>query len=195
MVGKGALPPLTDDGSTNSFDLFGNHQIRLALIADHYYQTGYNGSNAFLLYRKNGKVFVTQVLNGYYSRADSSVDIDRAKLNDRQLVEVPTANSMPPSFVSYFFAIDPKTNKAVPENLFKDGNKLANEIHSAMLLSEPADLGLPKTAGELKIISGNRLAPTFSAYEEDDRGQIDDNGRKLRRIVYRWNGRFYPRSR
>ena len=60
-----------------------------------------------------------------------------------------------------------------------------------MLLSDLKDLGLPQSAGELKIIRRHRLAPSFSAYEEDERGRINDNGRKLRRIVYRWNGRFY----
>jgi hypothetical protein len=178
-----------------SFDLFGNRQIRLALIPDPCYQTGYNGSNAFLLYRKDGKVFVSLVLNGYYSRIDNSVGIDVANLNGRQFVEVSTANNMPPSLVSYLFVIDPKTNKAIPKEIFKDGGKLTNEIYSAMLMNEPADVGLPKNAEALKILSGNRLASSFSAYEEDERGKIDDNGRKLRRIVYRWNGRFYSRSR
>ena len=178
-----------------SFELFGGHQMRLALILDPCYQTGYSGSNAFLLYRKNGNVFVSQVLNGYYSRVDNSVGIDFANLNGQQLVEVATANSMPPSLVSYFFVIDPKTNKAIPKQIFKDGGKLTNEIYSAMLMNEPADVGLPKSAEALKIFSDNRLAQTFSAYEESERGKIDDNGRKLRRIVYRWNGRFYSRSR
>lgn len=196
----GSAGELTDDEKEQwqrgdySFDLFGNRELRLVLIPDPCYQTGFNGSNAFLLYRKTGKVFVTQVLNGYYSRVDNSVGIDFANLTRQRLVEVSTANSMPPSLVSYYFVIDPKTNRAVPKKLFKDGNKLTNEIHSAMLLSEPADLGLPKNAGELKIISGNRLAPGFSVYQETDRGKIDDNGRKLRRIVYRWNGRFYTRA-
>ena len=177
------------------FDLFGNHQMRLALILDPCYQTGFSGSNAFLLYRKDGRVFVSQVLNGYYSRVDNSVGIDVADLNGRQLVEVSTANSMPPALVYYYFVIDPKTNKAVPKKLFRDGNKLTNEVYSAMLLSDPADLSLSKDAGELKIIHSHRLAPTFSIYEESERGKIDDNGRKLRRIVYRWNGRFYTRAR
>jgi hypothetical protein len=52
-------------------------------------------------------------------------------------------------------------------------------------------VGLPHNAGELEILQRHRLAPSFSAYEEDERGRINDNGRKLRRIVYRWNGRFY----
>jgi hypothetical protein len=178
-----------------SFDLFGNHELRLALIPDPCYQTGYSGSNAFLLYRKDSKVFVSQVLNGYYSRVDNSAGIDFASLNGQQLVQVGTANNMPPSLFSHVFVIDPKTNKAIPKQIFKDGNKLTNEMHSAMLMSEPADVGLPKSAEALKIFSGNRPASSFSAYEEDERGKIDDNGRKLRRIVYRWNGRFYSRVR
>ena len=44
-----------------SFDLFGNHQFRLALIADPCYQAGYNGSNAFLLYRKEQQGVCGQV--------------------------------------------------------------------------------------------------------------------------------------
>jgi len=172
------------------FDLFGNHQMRLALIPDPCYQIGYNGSNAFLLYRKDGKVFVSQVLNGYYSRVDNSVGVDFA-FNGEQLVEVATANNMPPTVVSYLFAIDPKTNKAVPRKIFMQGGKLTNQIYSAMLMNEPADVGLPKNAEALKILSGNRLASSFSAYEETEGGKIDDNGRNLRRIIYRWNGRFF----
>ena len=175
-----------------SFDLFGNHQMRLVVVPDPCYQTGYNGSNAFLLYRKDGRVFVSQVLNGYYSRVDNSVGIAFANLRGGQVVfEVTTANSMTPSLRSYFFVIDPKTNKAVPKKIFKDGEKLTNEIYSAMLMNEPTDVGLPKDAEALKILRGNRLAMSFSAYEEHERGKIDDNGRKLRRIIYRWNGRFY----
>ncbi len=56
-----------------AFQLFGNHQMRLVLLADSCYLTGYAGSNAFLLYRKEGKLFVTQVLNGYASRVANSV--------------------------------------------------------------------------------------------------------------------------
>jgi hypothetical protein len=102
---------------------------------------------------------------------------------------------MPPGVTHYYFVIDPKTNQAVPKKLFQEGAKLTNEIYSAMLFSEPKDWGLPKDAGELKLIRNNRLAPTFSVYEESENGKIDDNGRKLRRITYTWNGRFYVRGR
>ena len=174
------------------FQLFGNHQMRLVVLADPCYQTGYAGSNAFLLYRKDGRVFVTQALNGYASRVANSVGVDFANLNGQQLVEVSTANSVPPSLWYHYFVIDPKSNKAVPKNIFKAGNKLTNEIYSAMLMAELKDLGLPKDAGELNIIRNGRLAPIFSAYEEDEHGKIDD---RLRRIIYRWNGRFYVKGR
>ena len=179
-----------------SFDLVGDRQFRLALLADPCYQPHFSGANVFLLYRKNSQVFVTQVLDGYYSRVENSVGVDIAMMNGRQLIEISTANSLPPEYTYYYFVIDPKTNKAEPARIFKEGKGFTNQIYSDMLMSEPADLGLPKSAGELQIIKGKRLAPSFSAYEEDERGRINDNGRKLRRIVYRWNGRFYaPQNR
>jgi hypothetical protein len=50
------------------FGLFGNGSMRLVLLYDPCYQTGYNGSVAFLLYRTADKVYVTRLLDGYYSR-------------------------------------------------------------------------------------------------------------------------------
>ena len=197
----GSAGELTDEEKENwrsgnySFDLFGNSEIRLMQIPDPCYQTGFSGSNLFLLYRKDGKVFVTEVLDGHYSRVDNSVGIDFAVSNGRQIVEVSTSNSMPPSMIYYYFVIDPRTNKALPKNIFMRGNRLTNNIYSDMLMAEPKDLGLPASASELNIIVNHRLAPTFSAYEEDARGRIETNGRKLRRIVYRWNGQTYTRSR
>jgi len=172
--------------------VFGNHQMRLIMLRDPCYATEYSGANGFVLYRLAGKVFVTQVLNGYASRVANSVGIDFATMNGEQLIEISTANSFPPSLLSYYFAIDPKTNQAVPKNIFKEDNKLTNEIYSDMLMGEPKDFGLPKDAVELNIIRNGRLAPAFSAYEQDEHGKIDD---RLNRIIYRWNGKFYVRSR
>ena len=174
------------------FNLIGNQQMRLVMIDDPCYQVGFSGSNAFLLYHKDGKVFVSQLLNGYYSRVDNSVGIDFATLNGQQIIEISTANSMPPSLYYYYFAIDPKTNKAFPRKIFKDGKKLTNEIYSDMLMDEPKDLGLPKEASELNIIRNGRLAPSFSSYEVDEHGKIHGiQNRNLNRTIYRWNGRFY----
>ncbi len=188
---------LTDDEKQRwkdgdfSFNLFGNHEVRLALLDDPCYQTGFAGSNAFLLYHKDGKVFVSQVLNGYYSRVDNSVGITFAKLNGQQIIEISTANSMPPSMVYYYFTIDPVTNKAAPKKIFKDGNKFTNQVYSDMLLADPKDIGLPANASELNVIVNGRMAPSFSAYDQNERGRIEASGRKFHRIIYRWNGRFY----
>ena len=133
------------------------------------------------------------MLNGYFSRVANSVGIDSANLNGRRIIEVSTANSFPPSLVDYYLEIDPATKKAAPKKLFKVDNKLTNEIYSDMLMADTSDVGLPKSAAELRIILGRRLAPTFSVYEEDERGNIKAAGRKLRRVIYRWNGRFYSR--
>lgn len=173
--------------------LFGDEQTRLMLIADPCYQTGYGGANAFVLHRRDGRMFVTQVLDGYYSRADNSVGINFADLNGQRIIEVTTGNSMPPSLVSYFFAIDWQ-GRAIPKKIFRTGGRLTNEIYSAMLMAEPRDLNLPAGATELNIIRNGKLAPRFSVYAEHERGTIDADGRKLRRVVYRWNGRFYSRT-
>ena len=172
--------------------VFGNHQMRLIMLRDPCYATEYSGANGFLLYRRAGKVFVSQVLDGYASRVANSVGIDFATMNGEQLIEIQTANSFPPALVSYYFAIDPKTNHAVPNKIFKQDNKLTNEIYSDMLMGDPKDFGLPKDATELNIIRNGRLAPTFSAYEQDDHGKIDN---RLTRVIYRWNGKFYVRSK
>jgi hypothetical protein len=171
--------------------VFGNHQMRLVMLRDPCYATGYSGANGFLLYRSGVKVFVSQVLDGYASRVANSAGIDFATANGEQLIEISTANSFPPSLVSYFFAIDPKTNHAIAKRIFKDDNKLTNEIYSDMLMGDPKDFALPKDATELNIIRNGRLAPTFSAYEQNEHGKIDN---RLRRIIYRWNGKFYSRA-
>jgi len=100
------------------FWLFGNDRIRLMLIPDPCYQTEYGGSNAFLLYRAGGKVVVSQVLDGYFSRADNSVGLDFARLNAEQIVEVSTGSGgLNPSLTDYYFAIDPRTNQVI--NIFR----------------------------------------------------------------------------
>lgn len=176
------------------FRLFGNQTLRLILFPDPCYQTGYNGSVAFLLYRSGGRVYVTKLLDGYYSRIENSVGFDFANLNGQQIIEISTANNMTPAFTNYYFVIDPVTHHAVPRKLFKQGKTLTNEIRSAMLLGEPSELGLPRGARDMQIISRHRLLPTFRTYEEayvDGEG----NGRKLSQTVFRWNGRFYASTR
>lgn len=175
--------------------LFGNHQIRMVLIDDPCFQPGYQGSNAFLLYYDAGKVVVSQVLNGYSSRADNSVSLDFANLNGQQIVEIATGTGgLVPYLTNYYFVIDPKTRQAKPFNIFRDHGKPTNEVTSVMLFGEMKDYGLPQSASPLYIVRGHRIAASFSLYD-DGSGSIDDNGRMVGRKIYRWNGRFYSPAR
>ena len=185
--------PLTPDqrhsflGDDYVFWLFGNDQIRLVLIPDPCYQTEYGGSNAFVLYRDSNHVTVTQVLDGYFSRADNSVSVRLAKLNTQQIVEISTGSGgLTPSQTNYYFVIDPNTHHAVPKNLFIEDKKPTNEISSAMLLSDSRPASEP-----LKVIQGQTLARSFIIYVDDANGKIDDNGRTLSRKILRWNGTVY----
>ena len=174
-------------GDDYLFWLFGNDQIRLALISDPCYQTEYGGSNAFVLYRNGGRVFVTQVLDGYFSRADNSVNIGFAKLNAQDIVEISTGSGgLTPTLTNYYFVIDPKTNQVVPKNFFKGDHGPTNQISSAMLFNDVRAAATP-----LKVIQGQSLARSFTIYVDDANGKIDDNGRTLTRKTLRWNGNVY----
>ena len=174
-----------------AISLFGNQSLRLIMVTDPCYQAGYNGSVVFLLYREGNRVFVTRVLDGNYSRVDNSVGFDFASVNGQQIIEVSTGNSMPPSVKNYYFIIDPKTHRAVPQKIFKVGRMLTNQISSAIILGEPTELGLPQDAKDMQLIRQHRLLPSFSTYTEVFAGE----GRKLKRTVHRWNGRFYSEDR
>jgi hypothetical protein len=174
-------------------NLFGNSRMRLVLISDPCFQTGYNGSNAFLLYRQNGKVTVTEVLDGYYSRADNSVALDFARLNAEQLIEISTTTGgLLPYITNYYFAID-KKGRAVPKRLFKEGKRLTNKITSAMIPG--GGEMLPQSEAEMEIIKGNKLANSFNTYGVGNGpgGITDASGSRLQRRVYKWNGQFYSR--
>jgi len=173
-------------GGEYSFWLFGNDHIRLVLIPDPCYQSEYGGSNGFLLYRHAGRVSVSQVLDGYFSRADNSVSMSWAKRGGDEIVEVSTGSGgLTPSLTNYYFTIDPRTNQAVPKNLFRGDHGPTNEISSAMLFN-----ATPATT-PLKIIRGQSLSPSFIIYIDNDRGKIDDNGRTLSRKILRWDGKIY----
>jgi hypothetical protein len=174
--------------------LYGDDRFRLVLVFDPCYQPGFNGSDLFLLHRLKEKVFVTQLIDGYFSRVENSIGMNVGWIGTQPIIEISTANSMPPTLINYYFTIDPRTNKAVAKNLFKEGRKFTNEIRSALLFDEPAGLGLPRDADVLQLVNNKRLVPSFSTFAEDEHGTIDSSGGKMRRTVYRWNGQFYLRA-
>jgi hypothetical protein len=169
-----------------AFWMFGNNHTRLLLIPDPCYQTGYGGSNAFVLYSNGGRVTVTQVLDGYFSRADNPVTTAFAQLGNKEILEVSVGSGgLTPNLTNYYFTIDPKSKKAVPKNLFRDEHGPTNQIWSAMLFDvTPANM-------PLRIIRGHSLAPSFMIYIDSEHGKIDDNGRKFARKTLRWNGKIY----
>jgi hypothetical protein len=177
-------------------NLFGQERIRLVLASDPCYQTGYGGSNAFLLYRRaDGRVTVTQVLDGHFSRADNSVGLDFADLNAQQLVEVSTTTGgLNPYITNYYFVIDRATGRAMPKRLFRDGQRLTNRLTSVLILYDGT---FPEAQAEMKIIKGKRLARRFYTYEDrGGRGSLRDaSGRSLQRRVYIWNGQYYSIDR
>ena len=178
-------------GGEYLFWLFGNDRMRLVLVSDPCYQTQYGGSNAFLLYRNGGRdrdadrVVVTQVLDGYFSRADNSVTVSFAKLGAEDIVEIATGSGgLNPTLTNYYFAIDARSKHAVPKNLFIGEHGPTNEISSAMLLESGG-------AEPLKLVRGQALAPSFFIYTDVENGKIHDSGRTLSRKILRWNGKVY----
>jgi hypothetical protein len=169
------------------FWLSGDNQIRLALIPDPCYQTEYGGSNGFLLYRDAGKTYVTQVLDGYFSRADNPVILNFGKLNNELVVEIATwSGGLNPTLTNYYFVVDTETKRALPKKLFAGKHGPTNEITSALLFGDP-----PPNLAPLNIIRRGTFANSFSVYTETENGKIDDNGRMLSRSTKRWNGRIY----
>jgi hypothetical protein len=167
------------------FWLFGKDPVRLVLVSDPCYQTQYGGSNAFLLYRNGDRVVVSQVLDGYFSRADNSVGLAVAKLGSEDIVEISTGSGgLNPYLTNHYFAIDPQSKRAVPKKLFAGEHGPTNEISSAMLMES----GGPEP---LKIVRGHTLAPTFTIYVDEEHGRIQDGGRTLSRKLLRWNGKSY----
>jgi hypothetical protein len=174
-------------------DLFGNGRVRLVVASDPCYQTGYGGSNAFLLYRRGERTIVTQALDGHFSRADNSIGLDFALLNRRQLIEVSTTTGgLNPYITNHYFFMDSATGKALPARIFKDGKGLTNRITSVLILDDGT---FPEELAEMRVIKGSRLAQRFYTYEDTGgEGSIKDaSGRSLRRRVYTWNGRFYAK--
>ena len=126
------------------------------------------------------------MLDGYFSRADNSVSLAFATLHAQEIIEIATGSGgLTPSLTNYYFVIDPRTNHAVPKNLFSGEHGPTNEISSAMLF------GATPASEPLKIVRGNTLARSFSIYNDDANGKIEDNGRTLSRKILRWNGKLY----
>ncbi|HVF89626.1 MAG TPA: hypothetical protein VNH22_06130 [Blastocatellia bacterium] len=105
--------------------VMGNSQIRLVLTPDPHYQNYFNGSNAYILFRKRGRVYVTEALDGYYSRLAKSISLKLYRVNSRRVVEIETVNisAMRPETAGYYFVINKATNRAIPKKPARKGRR------------------------------------------------------------------------
>src|SRR5260370_17242832 len=93
----GSAGALTDEEKAHFTDrdyqflLFGNQQIRLVLVRDPCYQTGYNGSNMFLLFRTDGIVFFIVIFDGIFFRINTFFNVAFYYFHTHQLIYVPTS--------------------------------------------------------------------------------------------------------
>jgi len=179
------------EGGDYFFKLRGNSRFRVIIARDPCYQTGFSGMNVFLLNRVGGKVFASEIIDGFYTRADFPLGFDYAVNGSETIIEISTTSGgLYPTETFYYFTIDKKTKRAVPKMLFRDNGKLTNQIYSSMLLMEPEDYGLPPKSVALAIIKNHRLAKRFYVFE--DVFEILENGNhKLVKTVFKWNGKFY----
>ena len=142
--------------------------------------------NAFVLQRAGGRVYATQVLDAFYTRADPGVSAELARQNGETLVVVETDLAdgfMPPSLSGTYsvYAIDRRSHHAVPRNLFMDRGTLTNEFQYGQYLLDDEELAKQWHAPEL--VRNGRLLPQFYVYT------LDDN--KFTRDAYAWNGKYY----
>jgi hypothetical protein len=180
------------EGGNYYFTLLGNNRFRVIIAKDPCYQTGFSGSNMFLLNRVGGKVMASEVIDGFYTRTDYPPVVNFAMNGTEQIIEIATfSGGLYPTMTSYFFTIDKKTNRAIPKNLFKDNGKMTNQIYSDMILGEPEEYGLPPKSEALGIIKNNRLAKNFYVFEDTGEKFGEDNHQKFHRVIFKWNGKFY----
>jgi hypothetical protein len=167
--------------------LYGDSQTRLLITDDPCVKYSYGTLNVFVLQRAANRVVVTKILDGYFSRADNAVSMKIADTGSQRLLEINAGTGgLQPYATSFLYAIDKRTNRAVPRKLIKDGNAFTHEMnsyHSLGVWANQFDFELPESWEEMSIIKNGRLARQFSVYHE--------GAGKLERTVFKWNGSYY----
>jgi hypothetical protein len=164
------------------YEVFGNSNLRVLKVADPCYQTYYGGANIFLLNRKNDKIYVSELWDGFFNR-NPEIWVNLAPLEKEPVVEIALATSGPgsPFYTSYFFAVNPRTNRAAPKNIFLDPDqKRTNAISSMMDMTGDKTIDHP-----IWVIKKGRLAGSFYLLEDES-----SDGTFTKRTL-RWNGKFY----
>ncbi|MBS1796051.1 MAG: hypothetical protein JSS81_19525 [Acidobacteria bacterium] len=170
-----------DGDEAKKTELLGNSELRIVKFPDPCYRPHENGGALFLLYRKGGKVIASPLADGLFSTRDPDISAAFAVQGGEKIIEIGFSDSAfnQPVLIRRYFAIDPKTGRAGPKNLFAGDKKPTNEIVSM------AGLGDTGGAKPLQVFKNGRLASSF--YVLDDKS---GSGRLVRRTL-RWNGKIY----
>ncbi len=105
-------------------DIYGDAQTRLVITSDPCVKYSYGTLNAFVLHRTANRVVVTQVLDGYFSRADNAARMTIADRGGKRLLTVEVGSGgLHPYSEAFRFVIDPKTYRAVPQQHAKAGKR------------------------------------------------------------------------
>jgi hypothetical protein len=105
-------------------DIYGDAHTRLVITSDPCVKYSYGTLNAFVLQHTATQVVVTQVLDGYFSRADNAVRMSITDRGGKRLLEVQVGSGgLHPESESFHFVIDPKTSRAVPRRRTKVGKR------------------------------------------------------------------------
>lgn len=170
-------------------DLFGDGSTRLLTVVDPCIWYSSNTLNSYILQRDGNRVYATQVLNAYYTRIDEAVAMEVAENNGERLIFIYTNTSdgmMPPSpfTTCYVYAINPRTHRAVPKNIFFD-KRLTNRFRYDDYLF--ADEKLANRWHAPEFVHNGKLASRFTVYYLINH--------RLSRENYVWNGKYFMRSR
>jgi len=193
---KGSVGPLSKEEAEAYFtsDIGGNASLRLVTTADPCLPIGAHADpyDAFLLIKSlDGKIVVTQVLDGAYGNLDSPVDLIQVKdPNDQPLVllrenESQMAPFMHESDTFIAFHINPENSQAEPAKIFParqmgsstvSSSTTTNELYSEIYSEEGLE-GL-KNGTLMAELKTNEL--DSQAFEE-----------RSNRLTYRWDGKAY----
>jgi hypothetical protein len=177
-------------GNNDEINLYGDGSTRLVVVADPCIKYSYGTLNAYVLQRADRRVYATQVLDAFYTRADNSVRMRLAARNGERLMIIERGlvdGMMPPQVRMTWavYAINPRTRRAVPRKIFKENGRLSNELTWDAPPFEDEEAAARWRAPEIE--RDGRLLPRFHLY-------YPYKGR-LGRDTYVWNGRYYARAR
>jgi len=177
-------------GNNDEINLYGDGSTRLVVVVDPCIKYSYSTVNAYVLQRANNRVYVTQVVDSFYSRADNAVRMRLAAQNGERLMIIEKGlvdGLMPPQVkVTWaIYAINPNTYRAVPRKIFKEKGKLTNEMAWDAPPFEEDEANNRWRDPELD--RNGKLLPRFYVY-------YPYKGR-LGRDTYVWNGKYYAHTR